>query len=530
MHYRTLGTAKRNAAGEIINGVVLLHGTSGAGSSWLLPSLADELYKRASRSMPRSTSSSSRTRSGWAVGRKPSDGLRAKFPHYRYADSIRAEHQLITEGFNVRHLRLVLGSSMGGMKTWMWGESIPTWNSTGWRREPADRDFQGGRLDQSRCIRIEAIKNDPEYNGGNYTKNPSTYVYTLPMAIRWDGERGANPGDGADARRGDEMYKKLVEEAKKGDANNTLYGIEAVMDHDPSKELEKIKARLLPINFEDDEANPPQLNVVEPAIKRIKNARHVVIPAGPESHGHYSHLRAKLWKSHLVELMKALPKNNRPEFPYALCRRSSQPSFCSRPRRSRHKGGRSTATEEGFLVNMPGEPSKETIRYTTQSGASVPARLFFAGEGMNRYTMTVVNLSQSSAVDDDGTKAMAHEASVLRQRGRVRLDQSSELDGIHGHQLSMIEPDGRRVLIQLYYYNHKLYIAEGNTAPDAFEAALFQTSVAMIHPDGRVVNLTREARQPRGRAGQSRASVGGVVPLQYLRAAAEAARAANAWR
>jgi hypothetical protein len=151
-------------------------------------------------------------------------------------------------------------------------------------------------------------------------------------------------------------------------------------------------------------------------------------------------------------------------------------------------------TEEGFLVNMPGEVRADTIRYTTQSGVSVPARLFFAAEGMNRYTMTVVNLA-SSAVDDDGTKAMAYEASSLRRRGQVRFDAPSELDGVHGHQLSMIEPDGRRVLIQLYYYNHKLYIAEGNTTPDSFEAALFQTSVAMIHPDGRIVNLDREARE-----------------------------------
>ena len=151
-------------------------------------------------------------------------------------------------------------------------------------------------------------------------------------------------------------------------------------------------------------------------------------------------------------------------------------------------------TEEGFLVNMPGEPRAETIRYTTESGASVPARLFFAAEGMNRYTMTVVNLL-SSAVDDDGTKAMAYEAAMLRQRGRIRFENPTTLDGVFGHQLSMIEPDGRRVLIQLYYYNHKLYIAEGNTAPGEFEAALFQTSVAMIHPDGRIVNLTREARE-----------------------------------
>jgi hypothetical protein len=151
-------------------------------------------------------------------------------------------------------------------------------------------------------------------------------------------------------------------------------------------------------------------------------------------------------------------------------------------------------TEEGFLVNLPTEPTVEAFTYTTQSGARVPARVFSSVEEMNHYKMIVVHL-EGSAVDDDGAKAMAYQASETRRRGRIRFEEPSTLDGIFGHQLSLIQTDGRRVLVQLYYYNHKLYIAEGNTAPGAFEAALFQTSVAMIHPDGRVVNLTREAEE-----------------------------------
>ena len=151
-------------------------------------------------------------------------------------------------------------------------------------------------------------------------------------------------------------------------------------------------------------------------------------------------------------------------------------------------------TEDGFLVNLPTEPKVETATYTTQSGASVPARVYSSTEELNHYTMMVVDLA-GSAVDDDGAKAMAYQAAETRRRGRIRFEEPSTLDGIFGHQLSIIQTDGRRVLIQLYYYNHKLYIAEGNTAPGAFEAALFQTSVAMIHPDGRVVNLTREAEE-----------------------------------
>ncbi len=307
LHYRTLGTAKRNAAGEIINGVVLLHGTSGAGTSWLLPSLADELFAKGQPLDAAEHFIIIPDSIGVGGSSKPSDGLRAKFPHYRYADSIRAEHQLITEGLNVRHLRLVLGSSMGGMKTWMWGYTYP--DLMDGLVPIASQPIQiSGRNWILRRLRTEAIKNDPEYNNGNYTKNPSTYVYTLPLA-GMNTENVVRIQEMAPTReKGDEMYYRLVEEAKKGDANNTVYGIEAVMDYDPSPHLEKIKAPLLAINFEDDEGNPPQLNVVEPAIKRIKNARHVLVPAGPESHGHYSHLRAKLWKAHLVEFMKTLPK------------------------------------------------------------------------------------------------------------------------------------------------------------------------------------------------------------------------------
>jgi homoserine O-acetyltransferase/O-succinyltransferase len=307
LHYRTLGTAKRNAQGEIINGVVLLHGTSGAGTSWLLPSLADELYGKGQPLDAAEHFIIIPDSIGVGGSSKPSDGLRGKFPHYRYADIVRAEQQLVTQHLNVRHLRLVLGSSMGGMHTWMWGEMYPDLMD-GLVPIASQPIGISGRNWILRRIRIEAIKNDPEYKGGNYAKNPSTYVYTLPMAAM-NTENVVRIQEMAPTREaGDEMYKRLVEEAKKGDANNTLYGIEAVMDYDPSKDLEKIKARLLAINFEDDEANPPELGVLDPAIKRIKNARHVVVPAGPESHGHYSHLRAKLWKSHLAEFMKTLPK------------------------------------------------------------------------------------------------------------------------------------------------------------------------------------------------------------------------------
>ena len=306
MHHVTLGTAKRDAAGKIVNGVVLLHGTSGSGRNWLLPTLGGELF---GKGQPLDASEHFiiiPDSIGVGGSSKPSDGLKAKFPHYRYSDTVRAEYQLITEGLGVAHLRLVLGSSMGGMLTWMWGEMYP--DLMDGLVPIASQPIQiSGRNWINRRIRIETIKNDPGYNNGFYEKSPTHWIYTAPMGAMGT-ESVVRLQEMAPTRQaGDEMYKRLVEEAKKTDANNALYGIEAVMDYDPSKDLEKIKAKLLAINSADDEANPPDLHSMEPAIKRIPGAKYVLIPAGPKTHGHYTHLHAEIWKPYLAEFLKTLP-------------------------------------------------------------------------------------------------------------------------------------------------------------------------------------------------------------------------------
>ena len=306
LHYITLGTAKRNAQGEITNGIVLLHGTSGSGQNWLLPTLAGELF---GKGQPLDASENFiiiPDSIGVGGSSKPSDGLKGKFPHYRYHDIVEAEHRLVIEGLGIHHLRMVMGSSMGGMQTWMWGEMYP--DLMDGLVPIASMPIQiSGRNWINRRIRIEAIKHDPEYHDGNYEKNPTHWIYTSPSGAMstesaWQIQQSAPTRDAGDA-----MYRKLVEDAAKNDANNTLYGIEAVMDYDPSKDLEKIKAHLMAINFADDEANPPDLHVLEPAVKRIAHAQYVLIPGSKKTHGHYTHLRAAIWKSHLADFMKQLP-------------------------------------------------------------------------------------------------------------------------------------------------------------------------------------------------------------------------------
>jgi homoserine O-acetyltransferase/O-succinyltransferase len=305
-HYTTLGTPKRNAAGDITNAVILLHGTSSSGKAWLIPSLADELFAAgqpldASRYfivLPDGI--------GRGGSSKPSDGLKGKFPHYRYEDIIAAEHQLLIEGLGIRHLRLVLGSSMGAMHTWMWGYMYP--DLMDGLIPIASQPVQiSGRNWIQRRIAAEAIRQDPGWNNGFYDKNPTLWTATAPYGFLQTESVLQIQKMAPTREAGDDLYKKLQEEAKRRDANDTLWGIEAVTDYNPTPHLHEIKARLMAINSSDDEANPAELASTEREIKRIPNAKYVLIPGSEETHGHFTHLRAVFWKQYVADFLKDLP-------------------------------------------------------------------------------------------------------------------------------------------------------------------------------------------------------------------------------
>jgi len=305
LHYTTLGMPHRNAGGEIDNAVLLLHGTSGTGKNWLLPSLADELFGAgqpldASRYfivMPDGI--------GRGGSSKPSDGLRAKFPHYRYRDIVASQHRLLTEHLGIRHLRLVLGSSMGGMHCWMWGGMYPGFMDAlvPIASQPVEIS---GRNWISRRIAIEAIRNDPGWNEGNYTAKPVHYIRTAPFASLMTENVVRLQEMGSTREAADALYRQWVANVAKGDANDQLYATEAVMDYDPAPLLGKITAKLLAINFADDAVNPPELGVVEPAIRQIPGARFVLVPVSAETHGHFTHMQAAIWKPHLAAFLKEL--------------------------------------------------------------------------------------------------------------------------------------------------------------------------------------------------------------------------------
>ena len=304
LHYTTIGTPIRNSADEIVNAVLLLHNTSGGRQTWLSPSLANELFGQgqaldASRYyviIPDAV--------GFGGSSKPSDGLRTRFPHYRYKDIVESEHRLVTEALGVRHLRLVLGISMGGMQAWMWAGMYPDLMD-GVVPIASQPIGISGRNWLVRRILIEAIRNDPGWNEGNYDKSPSNYIYTAPFAFLMTENVNRIQEIAPTREAGDAIYKKLIAEARR-DANDQLYATEAVMDYDPSKDIERIKAKLLAINFQDDALNPPELGVVEPVIKRIANANLVIVPASEETHGHFTNLRAKVWKGYVADFMNGL--------------------------------------------------------------------------------------------------------------------------------------------------------------------------------------------------------------------------------
>jgi homoserine O-acetyltransferase len=305
LHYRTLGTAKRNAAGKIINGVLLLQGNTGTGANWLRPSLADELF---APGQPLDAAEYFMMMPD-AIGRggssKPSDGLRGKFPHYRYRDMVESGYRLITEGLGVAHLRLIIGSSMGGMHAWMWAEMYPdlTDGVVPISCQPVEIS---GRNWISRRAAAEAIRHDPEWNDGNYEKNPSYYIWTA-AANSLRTESATRIQEMAPTRAAaDKLYEERLAQAARSDANDALWAIEAIMDYNPEPDLDKITAKVLLINAEEDEANPPELGTVERAMKRVRHGRYVLIPAGPKTHGHFTHFYAELWKPYLVEFMKTL--------------------------------------------------------------------------------------------------------------------------------------------------------------------------------------------------------------------------------
>ena len=303
-HYITLGTPRTDAAGRIVNASLLIHNTTGTSRTWLEPSLAGELFGPGQPLDAAKNFLIIPDIIGFARSSKPSDGLRASFPHYRLHDVAVAQHRLVTEGLKIPRAKLVMGLSLGGMLTWMFGGMFPDFMDALVPVASQPGPMSGRNWIQRR-INVEAIRNDPEWMGGDYETQPTGWARVAPLSAMFTQSVARIQEVGSTREKADAFYRRLVENAKQGDANNRLYQIELTMDYDPSADLEKIRAKLLAINFADDAVNPPELGVLEAGVARISGARSVVVPATSQSLGHQSSMHAALWKSHLAEFLKS---------------------------------------------------------------------------------------------------------------------------------------------------------------------------------------------------------------------------------
>ncbi len=311
IHYRTIGKIDKDPQGKTRNAVLIMHGTTGSGAQFIRPEFAGELFGKDQPLDATKFFIVLPDGIGHGKSNKPSDGMHAKFPHYGYVDMVEAQYRLLTDGLGVNHLRLVMGTSMGGMHTWLWGELHPDFMDA--LMPLASLPIQiSGRNRAWRRIIIDAIRNDPAWNGGEYKTQPPS-LRTAPEMLWF---MSSNPvlrqKEAPTLTKTDEVLDKFVADiVKVDDANDVLYALEASHDYDPGPNLEKIRAPLLAINSADDLINPPELGILEREIKRVPQGRASVIPFSDKTRGHGSHTVASLWKDDLAKLLSDSPKELR---------------------------------------------------------------------------------------------------------------------------------------------------------------------------------------------------------------------------
>jgi len=311
LHYRTLGKLEKNAQGKTTNAVLIMHGTTGSGAQFIRPEFAGELFGKDQPLDATKFFIVLPDGIGHGKSSKPSDGMHAKFPRYGYLDMVEAQYRLMTEGLGVNHARLVMGTSMGGMHTWLWGESHPDFMDALMPLASLPTQISGRNRAWRRMV-IDAIRNDPAWSGGDYKTQPPSLRTAAEMLWLMSSNPVLRQKEAPTLAKTDEAVDKFVDNyIKTGDATNVLYAIEASHDYDPGPNLEKIRAPFLAINSADDLINPPELGIFEREIKRVPKGRAVLIPLSDKTRGHGSHTVAALWKDQLMRLLKETeqPKN-----------------------------------------------------------------------------------------------------------------------------------------------------------------------------------------------------------------------------
>ena len=314
LHYRTLGTPRRDAGGVVRNAVLIVHGTTGSGAQFVRREFAGELFG------PGQLLDASRyfivlpDAIGHGKSSKPSDGLRARFPKYGYDDMVEAQYRLLTEGLGVTHARLVMGTSMGGMHTWVWGQRHPSFMDALMPLASLPGQIAGRNRAWRRVV-IDAIRHDPGWHNGEYASQPPSLRTAAEMLFLVGSNPVLRQRQAPTLAEADRVLDAYVDNAMKTmDANDVLYAIEASRDYDPASGLEKIVAPLVAVNFEDDLINPPELRILEKEIDRVPRGCAVLVPSSDRTAGHGTHTLAAVWKDHLKRVLdaSASPAASRP--------------------------------------------------------------------------------------------------------------------------------------------------------------------------------------------------------------------------
>ena len=301
LHYTTIGVPTGQP-------VLVLHGSGGSAVNMLTPAFAGELFG------PGQPLDASKyyiiipDGLGHGKSSKPSDGMKTAFPKYDYDDMVDAHYRLVTEGLGIKHLRLVIGNSMGGMHTWIWGVKYPDMMDAlvPMASQPTAMAARNWMLQR---MMLETIRNDPDYNGGQYTAQPRMMKYAInAYQIATGGGTLGYQTLAPTTAKADKMVDERLAASIAADANDFVYQWEASRDYDPSAGLEKIEATLLAINAADDERNPPETGVTEAAIKRIKHGKLYLIPASTETRGHLTTGNAGFYAQPLQELLQTAPQ------------------------------------------------------------------------------------------------------------------------------------------------------------------------------------------------------------------------------
>ena len=305
LHYTTIGKPVQDSAGVVQNAVLIMHGTTGNGRAFLSNrQFAGGLFgpgqlldaTRYYVILPDAV--------GHGKSSKPSDGLRMRFPKYTYDDMVRAQHLMLTEHLRVKHLRLVMGTSMGGMMSWVWGYLYPDFMDALMPLASLPVEI-AGRNRMMRKMMIDSIEKDPEWKGGEYQSPPvrglTGAIHLMLMMVssplQWQKQAPTRVAAEAFLQNRINGYLKSLE------ANDMIYQYDASRDYNPAQHLEEIKAPLYAINSADDQVNPPELGILDREIKRVKRGRYILIPISDQTSGHGTHSNPSIWGKYLAELL-----------------------------------------------------------------------------------------------------------------------------------------------------------------------------------------------------------------------------------